>query len=47
MSSAAAMTMRRAMNRGSSPASSMYPSQNTAASGSEPRIDLMYAEMTL
>ena len=45
MSSDAAMRMRRAMNRGSSPASIMRASQYTAASGSLPRMDLMKAEM--
>ena len=43
MSSLAKMTIRRAMKRASSPASSMRASQYTAASGSEPRIDLMNA----
>ena len=33
------------MKRGSSPASSIFAIQYTAASGSEPRIDLMKAEM--
>ena len=46
MSSLAKMTIRLAMKRGSSPASSMRASQYTAASGSEPRIDLMNALIT-
>ncbi len=41
------MTMRRATNSGSSPASSMRASQYTAASGSLPRMLLMNADMTL
>ena len=44
-SSPARMTSRRAMNIRSSPDSSMRASQYTAASGSEPRTDLMNAEM--
>ena len=46
MSSLACTISRRAMNRGSSPASIMRASQNSAASGSEPRIDLMNALIT-
>ena len=46
MSSDAWITMRRAMKRGSSPASSMRASQYTAASASEPRMLLMKALMT-
>ena len=46
MSSDARMTSRRAMKRASSPASSMRVNQYSPASGSEPRIDLMKAEMT-
>ena len=46
MSSLAKMTIRLAMKRASSPASSMRASQYTAASGSEPRIDLMNALIT-
>src|SRR5262249_28185727 len=44
-SSAAKMIIRRRTNSGSSPPSSMRAIQYTAASGSEPRIDLMNAEM--
>ena len=43
MSSLARMTRRRAMNRASSPDSSIRASQYRPASGSEPRIDLMKA----
>ena len=39
------MTSRRAMNSGASPPASILASQYSAASGSEPRIDLMKAEM--
>ena len=46
MSSLACTINRRAMKRGSSPASSIRASQNSAASGSEPRIDLMNALTT-
>ena len=46
MSSDARITMRRAMNRASSPASSMWASQYKVASGSEPRMLLMKALMT-
>ena len=46
MSSEAWTTMRRAMYRGSSPASIIRAIQNSAASGSEPRMLLMNAEMT-
>ncbi|CAB4734190.1 unannotated protein [freshwater metagenome] len=46
MSSLAKITILRAMNRASSPASSMRASQWTAASGSLPRIDLMKALTT-
>ena len=46
MSSEARITSRRAMNRASSPASSMGASQYRPASGSEPRMLLMKAEMT-
>jgi hypothetical protein len=42
-SSEAEMTRRRAMNSGASPPASMRASQYRAASGSEPRIDLMKA----
>src|SRR5439155_1268210 len=45
MSSLARITSRRAMKRASSPASSIRASQYKPASGSEPRIDLMNAEM--
>ena len=37
---------RRAMKRGSSPASTILANQNNAASASEPRIDLMNALIT-
>ena len=47
MSSLAARTSRRAMNSGSSPPSNIRASQYSAASGSEPRIDLCRAEMML
>ena len=46
MSSDACTISRRAMKRGSSPASIIRASQNSAASGSDPRIDLMNAETT-
>ena len=46
MSSLACTMRRRAMNRASSPASSIRASQKSAASGSEPRIDLMNALIT-
>ena len=46
MSSLARTMRRRAMKRGSSPASIMRASQCRAASGSEPRTDLMKALMT-
>lgn len=46
MSSEAEITKRRAMKRGSSPASSMRASQYRPASGSDPRIDLMNADAT-
>ena len=46
MSSLARITRRRAMNRASSPASSMRANQYTLASGSEPRMLLMKALMT-
>ncbi len=39
----AAISIRRKMKRGFSPASTMRASQNIAASGSEPRSDLMKA----
>ncbi|RAO57977.1 hypothetical protein LUPAC06_02838 [Micromonospora saelicesensis] len=45
-SSLAKMTRRRAMNRASSPATSMRASQCTAASTSEPRMLLMKALTT-
>ena len=45
MSSEADITSRRAMNLGSSPAISILASQYTAASGSDPRIDFMNAEI--
>ena len=45
-SSLAKITMRRAMNRGSSPATSMRASQCSAASGSLPRMLLMKALVT-
>ena len=45
-SSLAKITIRLATNRASSPASSILANQYTAASGSEPRIDLMKALMT-
>ena len=45
MSSEAKMSMRRAMNFGSSPPSIIRASQYTAASGSEPRMLLMKALM--
>jgi hypothetical protein len=45
MSSDARITSRRAMNRKSSPATSILASQNTAASGSDPLSDLMNAEI--
>jgi hypothetical protein len=41
------MIMRRSTKSGSSPASSMRIIQYSAASGSEPRIDLMNALTTL
>lgn len=44
-SSDAAMTSLLPMKRMSSPASSIIPSQYRAASGSEPRMDLMKAEI--
>ena len=44
MSSLARIAIRRAMNRGSSPASSIRATQYTAASGSLPRIDLISAD---
>ena len=40
------MIMRLAMNFGSSPASIIVWSQYSAASTSEPRMDLMNAEIT-
>ncbi len=43
MSSLARITRRRAMNRASSPASSIRASQYSPASGSDPRMDLMSA----
>ncbi len=43
MSSLARMTSRRAMNRASSPDSSIRANQYRPASGSDPRIDLMNA----
>ena len=46
MSSLACTIIRRAMYRASSPASSIRASQNSAASGSEPRMLLMNAEIT-
>ena len=46
MSSLACTISRRAMKRGSSPASIMRASQKSAASGSEPRMDLMNALIT-
>ena len=45
MSSAASITSRRAMNNGSSPASSIRASQYSAPSGDDPRTDLMNADM--
>jgi hypothetical protein len=45
MSSPAAINIRRKMNRGFSPASTMRASQNNAASASEPRNDLIKALM--
>ena len=45
MSSEARIKMRRAMNFGSSPASIMRASQYRAASGSDPRMDFMNAEI--
>ena len=47
MSSTAARISLRAMNSGSSPPPSIRASQYSAASGSEPRIDLCRAEMRL
>ena len=44
-SSEAAITSRRPIKRISSPASSIIPSQYRAASGSEPRMDLIKAEI--
>ena len=46
MSSLACTTIRLAMYRGSSPASIIRASQNSEASASLPRIDLMNALMT-
>ena len=46
MSSLACTTIRRAMYLGSSPASIILASQNSDASTSLPRIDLMNALMT-
>ena len=43
MSSPAAINIRRKMKRGFSPASTIRASQNSAASGSLPRSDLMKA----
>jgi hypothetical protein len=45
ISSEAEMTSRRATNSGDSPPASMRASQYSAPSASEPRIDLMNAEM--